>query len=101
MAGSDNNDVINNQNLEVEALQGKHNKLERTEADVNRLSKHIDDLETHLPIMNDLGTAFIEILSIKIHCDEVASHISNIEIALYDLSKGKLQPNLVNTDSLV
>ena len=81
-------------------MQGEHNKLERTEADVNRLSKHIDDLEKHLLIMNDLDTAFIKILSIKSQCDEVASHISNIEMALYDLLKNKLSPNLVNTDSL-
>ena len=50
--------------------------------------------------MNDLDTAFIKILSIKSQCDEVASHISNIEMALYDLLKSKLSPNLVNTDSL-
>ena len=100
MAGSDNNDVINNQNHVVEALQGEQNKLERTEADVNRLSKHIDDLEKPLLIMNDLDTEFIKILSIKSQCDEVASHISNIEVALYDLLKSKLSPNLVNTDSL-
>ena len=65
MTGPNNNDVINNQNHVVEALQGEHNKLERTEADVNRLSKHIDDLEKHLLIMNDLDTAFINILSIN------------------------------------
>ena len=50
--------------------------------------------------MNDLDTAFIKILSIKSQCDEVASHISNIDMALYDLLKNKLSPNLVNTDSL-
>ena len=50
--------------------------------------------------MNDLDTAFIKIPSIKSQCDEVASHISNIEVALFDLSKGKLSPNFVNTDSL-
>ena len=100
MAGSYNNDVINNQNQVVEALQGEHIKLERTEADVNRLSKHIDDLEKHLLIMNDLDTTFIEILSIKRQCDEEASDISNIKIALYDLLRGKLSSNLVNTDSL-
>ena len=71
MAGSDNNDVINNQNHVVEALQGEHNKLERTEADVNRLSKHIDDLEKYLLIMNDLDTAFMKILSIKNHYIQV------------------------------
>ena len=100
MAGSDNNDVINNQNQVVEALQGEHNKLERREADVNRLSKYIDDLEKQLLIINDIDTAFIKILSIKSQCDEVASHISIIEIAFNNLLKGKLSPNLVNTDSV-
>ena len=90
MAGSDNNDVINNQHHVVEDLQGEHNKLARTETDVKRSTKHIDDLETQLLIMNDLDTAFIKILSIKSQCDKIASHISNIEIALYDLLKGKL-----------
>ena len=51
--------------------------------------------------MNVLNTAFIKILTIKSQCDEVASYISNIEIALYDSLKGKLSPKLVNTDSLV
>ena len=50
--------------------------------------------------MNDLDTAFIEILSIKSHYDEVARHISNIEMALYDLLKGKLSPSIVSTDNL-
>ena len=100
MARSDNNDAINNQNHEVETLQGENNKLERTEADVNGLSKHIDNLEKHLLIMNDLDTAFIEIQSIKSQCEEVACHISNIEIALYELLKCKLLPNLVNKDCL-
>ena len=59
MAGSDNNDIINNQNHVVEAIQGEHNKLARTEKDVERLTKHIDELENHLLIMNDLDTAFI------------------------------------------
>ena len=90
MAGSDNNYVINNQNHVVEALQGEHNKLERTEADVNRLSKHIDNLEKNLLIMNDLDTPLIKILLIKSQCDEVTSHISSIEVAIYDLLKGKL-----------
>ena len=67
MAGSDNNDVINNQNYVVEALQVEHNKLERIEADVNRLSKHIDDLEKHLLIMNDLDTAFIRYYQLKVN----------------------------------
>ena len=62
MAGSEYNDVINNHNHVVEALQGEHNKLARTEADVNRRNKYIDDLETHLLIMNDFHTAFIKIL---------------------------------------
>lgn len=30
-AGSDNNDIINNQNHVEEALQGEHNKLSRIE----------------------------------------------------------------------
>ena len=72
MSGSDNNDALNNQNHVVEALPGEHNKIERTEADVNRLSKHIDDVEQHLLIMNDLDGAFIKMLSIKSQCDEVA-----------------------------
>ena len=60
MAGSDNNDVINYQNPLVEALQGEHNKLERTKAYVNWLSKYMDDLETHLLIMNDLDNAILK-----------------------------------------
>ena len=32
MAGSDNNDVINNQNHVVDALQGEHNKLSATDS---------------------------------------------------------------------
>ena len=36
MAGSDDNDVINNQNHVFEALQGDYNKLERREVYVNR-----------------------------------------------------------------
>ena len=47
-----------------------------------------------------LRHSIYKILSIKSQCDEVASHISNIEVSLYDLLKGKLSPNLVNTDSL-
>ena len=94
MAGSDNSDLINNQNHAVEALKGEHSKLVRTEADVNRLTKHIDDLETHLLIVNDLDTAITKIRLIKSQCDEIASHISNIEIALYDLLSGKLCPHL-------
>ena len=31
MAGSDGNDIITNQNHVVEAIQGEHNKLARTE----------------------------------------------------------------------
>merc|ERR1712074_353717 len=95
MAGSDGNDIITNQNHVVEALQGEHNKLSRAEKDVERLTKHIADLEKHLLIMNDLDTAFIKILSIKSQCDEISNHISNIENSLYDLLKGKLSPNLV------
>ena len=49
----------------VEAIQGEHNKLLRTEKDVEILTKHIYDLEKHLLIMNDLDTDFIKILSIK------------------------------------
>ena len=80
MAGSDSNDIITNQNRVAEALQGDTTKLLRTEKDDKRLSIHIDDLEKHLLIMNDLDTAFIKILSIKSQCDEIANHISNIEI---------------------
>ena len=36
----------------------------------------------------------------KSQCEEVANHVTKIEIALYDLLKGKSSPNLVNTDSL-
>ena len=50
--------------------------------------------------MNDLDAAFIKILSIKSQCDEVANHNSNIEIALYDVLKGKLSPSLVRIDNL-
>ena len=100
MAGSDNNDIITNQNHVVEAIQGEHNKLARTEKDVERLTKHLDELENHLLIMNDLDTAFIKILSIKNQCDEIANHISNIEVALYDLLKGKISPSLVSTENL-
>ena len=74
-------------------------KLARREIDVNTLTKYIDDLESHLPIMNDLDTAFTKILSIKSQCDEIASHISNIDIALYNLLKGKLSPSLESTDN--
>ena len=98
MTGSHKNDVINNQNHVVAALQGEYNKLERKEADVNRLSKHKDDLEKHLLIMNALDTAFKKILSIKSQCDDVASNISNTEVALCDLLKDKLSPNIVNTE---
>ena len=69
IAGSDGNDIITNQNHVVEALQGEHNKLSRTEKDVERLTKHIANLEKHLLIMNDLDTAFIKILSVKSQCD--------------------------------
>ena len=100
MAGSDSNDIITNQNHVVKAIQGEYNKLERTEKDVERLTKHIDDLENHLLIMNDLDTAFIKLLSIKNQCDKITNHISTIEIALYDLLKGKLSPSLVSTDNL-
>lgn len=100
MAGSDNNDIITNQNHVKEAIQGEHNQLARTEKDVERLTKQIDDLENHRLVMNDLDTAFIKILSIKSQCDEIANCISNIEIAFYDLLKGKLSPSLVSTASL-
>ena len=46
------------------------------------------------------STAFTKLLSILSQCDEVASVISNTEITLYDLSKGKLSRHLMNTDSL-
>ena len=38
--------------------------------------------------MNDLDTASIKVLSIDSQSDELDSHISNIEIVLYDLLKG-------------
>ena len=37
MTGSDKNDVLNNQNHVVKALQGEHNKLAKKETDVKRL----------------------------------------------------------------
>ena len=50
--------------------------------------------------LNDLDTAFIKLMSIKTQCDEIANHISSIEIALYNLLKDKLSPSLVSTDNL-
>ena len=95
MTGSDSNYITTNSNHVDEPLLGEHNKLSRTEKDVKRLTKHIDDLKKHLLIIHDLDTAFIKILPIKRQCDDIANHISNIEIALYDLLKGTLSPSLV------
>ena len=101
IAGANDNDLISNQNHIVEAIQDDHNRLARAESDVKRLTKHIQELEKNLIILNDLETTYIKVLSIKSQVDNIENHISNIEIALYGLLQGRLSPSLLSTNSLI
>ena len=101
IAGANDDDLISNQNHIVEAIQDDHNRLARAESDVKRLTKHIQELEKNLIILNDLETTYIKVLSIKSQVDNIENHISNIEIALYGLLQGRLSPSLLSTNSLI
>ena len=75
IAGANDNDLISNQNHIVEALQDDHNRLAKAESDVKRLTKHIQELEKNLVILNDLETSYIKVLFIQSQVDNIESHI--------------------------
>ena len=98
MANWGDDDLVTNQNHIITAIQDQDNRLNRNEDNIKRLANHVEQLEKHLYIMNQVQEALITALSIKNQAVEIVNHIQDIEIGLYNLLKRNLTPYLVSTD---
>lgn len=97
IAGSNENDLISNQNHIISAIQDENNRICRYEDNIKHPTNHIKELEKELLIMNDIESTFIKILGIKTQPIAITNHLQEIEVGLYNLIKGQLTPHLVST----
>ena len=102
MSSADDTDeeLIDNSNNIIKTLQAHENAINRDEAGIKEMKKHIDKLENTISLEKKVTDAYIGLFAIKLFGATTTQHLERMQDGLYQLLKNKLSPKLVPLNRL-
>ena len=102
MSSSDETDeeLIDNSNNIINTLQAHENAINRDEAGIKEMKKHIDKLENTISFEKKVTDAYIGLFSIKLFGATTTQDLERMQDELFPLLKNKVSPNLVPLNRL-
>ena len=102
MSSADDTDeeLIDNSNNIIKTLQAHENAINRDEAGIKEMKKHIDKLENTISLEKKVTDAYIGLFAIKLFGATTTQHLERMQDGLHQLLKNKLSPKLVPLNRL-
>ena len=97
---SNNDEIVDDTNHIVEAIEDHENRLLQTEHQTKRLKKHVKQLTKEVMLNRNLSESIINAVAIKTIANSLARNLQDIQNGLYELLKNRLSPSLINLSSL-
>ena len=97
---STNDEIIDNTNHIVSAIQNHESRIQRENLRTKELQDHVKALEQILLKSKQSTDLFINLFQLKTYATQINSHLANIRDGLYELFKNKLSPKLVDITTI-
>jgi len=97
---STNDDIIDNTNHIVSAIQNHESRIQRENLRTKELQDHVKALEQILLTSKKSNDLFINLFQLKTYATQINNHLANIRDGLYELFKNRLSPKLIDITTI-